>query len=1192
MDNNKIANILLSTLASLNIPGASFAIQYRRTSGRPIDSTSTWKSLADATRYARNTDEDPYVPYDGQIISVEGEENIYVLVEDKTISKADGRNHFRLHKISTQEAAEGMYLSKLVEDTAQKLIHFLEGIDVKGEAKIETLKILKTALFSDAASFASSISSSEFISGNPNGKGWSVYWKEFVNSSGVKELRSILEIDELDIRKRMRVYEMIVSQLLGENGTRLTTDMIEVLRIDKAGRRIYIDTQDGKLYNPFQTGDYIMVQQFGGESFSINKEYEFVVSGISGDYITYSNFVGSEDDVKEGDTLVRVDSMTNVDRKGIIKHTSVEENGPYIDIVYGMKTDPSNATRTRMGNLSGIITPYWGQLKGYGIYCDNGYFRGDFMLRSGEDILTKFQVTDANIRAEINSVRYDVTEKDNYLRNASFVYDMSYWEHSTAVNVYSASGEMVNVNANLYSEKPNISDIVLYNNQYMLRIKNSGIRQLNKDLNRKPEKAEKFNISIRYLCKTAGTIKAGFAGSTLYAAESISTNSEFTTRSWSGNWDGTGNFVLEFSGDIYIKALTLTTDSLDSFKTEMNTVISTINGRIDAYVEKTNSLEQTTTQLGVSINGLTEELKLYYKKSDAQNYIDSEIGLAIDGVNSTLESYYRSSEVDSLLLNIGSRIDGIDESLTLYASKTDTLERNYTDVGTRLSAAEGTLTNYAEFKSTTENSLTQVNQQLNALEGSLETTVRDLVAGEVSGAAQDLAAQLYASSEDILSRIKGYSQDNRITPTEKTDIVSIYESIKAEMSDTAVDTGTPAVSEDNSPVISQVLAFLDAGINTGEAIKTNLRAMINILKTKYTNLKMGLFSTAYTLEGSSANYPLLSSDSLQRVSLLDDGNQIYPLFKEYVTARNELADMGVEASREWIVKNQTTIDQTSTSIGLLVKRTEGGEVIDAASIIAAINENGDSEIRLKADKISLEGYVTDNNGFSIKNGYMTASGGKIGDFEIDGGDLANSNNSDCWVSIDYTDNRGSRRVSSLGNNLPGIAGFTTAGYFSATGSDENIALKLNASGSNTYDTHYGGKANYALVTTGGCQWTLSGSDDIWCMPGVLKCAEVYTYVSGNTIYYPVNKQWGNGLSLNSLGLNSSREYTFNHDLGHTNYYVLAFPSGQRESGDWQGCYGSCNNLGPNSFNIIFWGPENKKCYPKYFTVVIFGIPKK
>lgn len=1176
----------------VKINGSSFPHQYRRTNPYPIDSTETWASIKEATEYARNTDAEPYMPYAGQVISIEGQEDIYVLVEDKAISKSDGREHFKLHKISTQETAEGIYLSKLVEDTAQKLIHFLEGINVKGEAKMETLKVLGAAIFSDTATFEKSLSSSEFISGNPNGQGWAIYLKEFVNSGGIKELRTILEIDELDIRKRMRVYEMIVSQLLGENGTRLTTDMIEVLRIDKINMRIYIDTQNGKLYNPFRTGDYIMVQQFDEGNFSVNKEYEFVVSGISADYITYSNFVGSENDVREGDTLVRVDSMTDVDRKGLIKHTSVEANGPYIDIVYGMKTDPENATRTRIGNLSGITTPYWRQLKDYGIFCDNGYFRGDFMLRSGEDIFTKFQVTDANIRAEINSVRYDVSEKDNYLKNASFVYDMTYWEHSTAVNVYSASGEMVNVNANLYSEKSNVSDIVLYNNQYMLRVKSSGVKQLNKDLNHKPDKVEKFDISLRYLCKTSGTIKVGFTSSALYVEESISANSDFTTKSWSGDWDGTGDFILEFSGDIYIKTLTLTTDSLESFKTEMNTVISTIDGRIDAYVEKTDNLEQTTTQMGISINGLTEDLKLYYKKSDAQNYIDSEIGVAIDGVNSTLESYYRSSEVDSMFLNIGNRIDGIDESLTLYASKTDTLERNYTDVGTRLSAAEGTLTNYAEFKSVTENSLTQVNQQLNALEGSLETTVRDMVAGEVSGAAQNLAAQLYASSEDILSRIKGYSQDGRITPAEKTDIISIYESIKSEMADTAVDAGTPSILEANSPVISRVLAFLDAGINTGETIKTNLRTAINALKTKYSNLKMGLFSTTYTLEGSSAAYPLLSSDSLQRISLLDADKQIYPLFKEYVTARNELANLGVEASREWIVKNQTTIDQASTSIGLLVKKTEGGEVVNAASIIAAINESGDGEIKLVADKITLEGFATDNKGFSIENGYMTAKGGKIGGFEIDGYGLSNYSNADAFISIETQKTRTSGnqtltaiRKAILGNGIPSIAGFETASMFQASGDDENIAVKINAYGSSTYDYKYGGKANYALVASGGCQWKLSEAGDTWCMPGVLGCVEIYTTNSGINL----NRKWGNGISINRIALNAEREYEFYHNLGHTDYYFLAMPSVNWVDG-YHEAIPSYTSIENNVFRILFRSGNNDKAKPAYFMVIIFGRP--
>ena len=55
----------------VKINGSSFALQYKRTTGRPIDSTATFKTLEDATSYARNTDAEEYFPYPGQIISVE-----------------------------------------------------------------------------------------------------------------------------------------------------------------------------------------------------------------------------------------------------------------------------------------------------------------------------------------------------------------------------------------------------------------------------------------------------------------------------------------------------------------------------------------------------------------------------------------------------------------------------------------------------------------------------------------------------------------------------------------------------------------------------------------------------------------------------------------------------------------------------------------------------------------------------------------------------------------------------------------------------------------------------------------------------------------------------------------------------------------------------------------------------------------
>lgn len=76
----------------VKINGSSFPHQYRRTNPYPIDSTETWASIKEATEYARNTDAEPYMPYAGQVISIEGQEDIYVLVEDKAISKSEVEN--------------------------------------------------------------------------------------------------------------------------------------------------------------------------------------------------------------------------------------------------------------------------------------------------------------------------------------------------------------------------------------------------------------------------------------------------------------------------------------------------------------------------------------------------------------------------------------------------------------------------------------------------------------------------------------------------------------------------------------------------------------------------------------------------------------------------------------------------------------------------------------------------------------------------------------------------------------------------------------------------------------------------------------------------------------------------------------------------------------------------------------------
>ncbi len=96
---------------ALQISGASFALQYRRTNSKSIDSTEVWTTLADAQTYAANTDDVKYVPIDGQIISVTENNKTYRLVPDESISTEDGKKHYKLQEIATTDQLDN-YLSK------------------------------------------------------------------------------------------------------------------------------------------------------------------------------------------------------------------------------------------------------------------------------------------------------------------------------------------------------------------------------------------------------------------------------------------------------------------------------------------------------------------------------------------------------------------------------------------------------------------------------------------------------------------------------------------------------------------------------------------------------------------------------------------------------------------------------------------------------------------------------------------------------------------------------------------------------------------------------------------------------------------------------------------------------------------------------------------------------------------------
>lgn len=620
------------------------------------------------------------------------------------------------------------YLRKDIEDTARELIHFLKGIDVKG-----------------AGVFHDSVNSPDFLSGFLNGKGWAILIREVMNVAGAKEKKSYAEFDEVTIRGALRVFEMIINQLKGEGDNSVFSGMMKVDHVDLENKKIYFDTGGGLLYNPFWVDDCLECQRYGGRpsagnDYNVTKHYELVVSatGMGSDsdgenrldWIIYNTFSGNEADIKKGDVLVRMDNLTNSDRKGIIMNTTVGAFAPYIDVLYGAKTDPDNAVKSRVGNLTGIYNAWFGWLKGFGAFIQNLYAIGEFHFQNGENVQTRLDMMENLFRVDMQNKTYNMSEKDNFLKNASFTENLDGWLRENVIRAYTAGGKLLMFNRNLFAEKEKVASIVNLDGRNMLRIKNSGIRQANADV-RKPEPATSvLYLTFKYICKSAGTLTVGFEGSAqgegrlpfvqVELAESIETESlEYT-----GMWDGMGDFVLKFTGDVYIDVLALTNRPLEDFKIEVSTKFVQTAEKISLLGERIDETNKTVTNLGVELDAANENIRLWGEKTDKINSTVTQIGLDLDMAEEKLDLYVRKTDdINNTVADLGLRMKAAEGELELFSKFEDKANGLLTDLGVRMNGAEGTLETYATRLNSLDGTTISLGNRMNAAEGTLTTYV-------------------------------------------------------------------------------------------------------------------------------------------------------------------------------------------------------------------------------------------------------------------------------------------------------------------------------------------------------------------------------------------------------------------------------------------------------------------------------------
>ena len=639
---------------------------------------------------------------------------------------------------------EGKYLSKVKNDEAAGLITFLRGLRVgAGYEFNENGDISSHDIDANAVNandlnvggnsvFAGDLSSPDFVAGFLTGKGWRLKNEPVENAAGVLENKYNLELDNLIVRGTMRIFEMVISQLLSDLDHRTFTAMMEVDHYDAESGRVYLDTREGRMYNSFRKGDYIMVQQYNGlpseeNDYYVTKRYELLVKeiGTEGEgedrlaWVTFENFTTSmagatpEELIKKRDTFVRVDNVSDPDRKGVIQVMTVGSDTPYIDIAYGLKTNPDSALKGRLGNLKGIRHPILGKLQGFGEYLNNLYAVGDLILRrTGESVDTKFQVLENMLSTRFAKTSYELTNGQNYLENGQFLEQVTdadntiidSWEidadEETMLWV-DATGMPFMVNSTLTTSGNKKVTLEQIDGRQMLRIQNCGLRQKNAIIKQPGTHKEyvkgsgykndaglsqtetstvdvqdKLYVNVRIYAKTAGQLTYGFEGckavdgkeNTLTAkTENIAYSGEWQTVRVEGKWNGTGDFIIRYSGDCYIALVTITDEPLSEFSKTVSTQIIQTAENIKLLGENIDKVNGTTTQLGYELDAEKGEIRQYVNEVDKNNreYTSSQITQTAKSITSTVEANKKDADgnFESVRTDIKQNADSIESTV-------------------------------------------------------------------------------------------------------------------------------------------------------------------------------------------------------------------------------------------------------------------------------------------------------------------------------------------------------------------------------------------------------------------------------------------------------------------------------------------------------------------------------------------------
>lgn len=529
--------------------------------------------------------------------------------------------------------SQAEHLSKKKADRAKKKITFEEGIgigqeenagiDGKGNAELLTLVVREF------------LRSPQFVDGLL-GEGWRLWMEDAL---------SHLTIDKLTVRQVMVVLELLIEKVRSVGGQ---------LCVSAANGKIKTAILEDGFYkitfeqaNTFRAHDLMRCATFTGGNL---KGYWVEVAGVEGDSILVGVDEFGTSLPAPGDECVLMGNTETPLRQNLILISATEDGQPRMDVMDGVKAKNfTGCLRARLGNLDGISDDWFpadNQPHGNGLYSDNAYLRGTFLLVTGEDIKTKFEIVEGRITSAVTALRNDFATEKGYLNNPSFDAGLEKWNTENETVFFLVGNRWIWANGNVLTKKGDSASVTEDDGRTVVRIRNKYILQKRENLKSIPSMPENDNgekkavpvfLTFFYRCAKAGTLRVEFVGvdktgfanfNSMEVEEELSATDGYVQYTCSGLWNGTGDFKLSFTGDIYLYMLILSTDRVESLAHRYKTLFEQSERLVKISAAVFDRDENFLQETGLVVK--PESAGIYAQDADGKLAL---IGVSVDGTD-------------------------------------------------------------------------------------------------------------------------------------------------------------------------------------------------------------------------------------------------------------------------------------------------------------------------------------------------------------------------------------------------------------------------------------------------------------------------------------------------------------------------------------------------------------------------------